>query len=61
MATQSPGVSQPIAQNLWEEAFATLDSDLQRAINHKTASGTNIAIAALRTANEKRDICLRKR
>ena len=61
MATQSQNVSQPIAQNLWEEAFATLDSDLQRAINHKTISGTNIAVAALRTANEKRDICLRKR
>lgn len=61
MATQSQGFSQPIAQNLWEKAFATLDSDLQRAINHKTSSSTNIAAAALRTAKEKRDICLRKR
>jgi hypothetical protein len=61
MATQSQGVSQSSAQNLWEKAVATLDSDLQTVINHNTTGNTNVAAAALRTAKEKRDICLRKR
>jgi hypothetical protein len=61
VATQSQGVSQSSAQNLWEKAVATLDSDLQTVINHNTTGNTNVAAAALRTAKEKRDICLRKR
>jgi hypothetical protein len=61
MATQSQGVSQSSAQNQWEKAVATLDSDLQTVINHNTTGNTNVAAAALRTAKEKRDICLRKR
>lgn len=50
-------VSQPI--NLWDKAVATLDADLQTTI-HATGN-TDVAAAALRTAKEKRDICLRKR
>lgn len=44
-----------------KKAVATLDSDLQTVINHNTTGNTNVAAAALRTAKEKRDICLRKR
>jgi hypothetical protein len=53
--------SQSSSQTLWEKALATIDPDLQAAIDFKSTAKTDVAAAALRTAKEKRDICLRKR
>jgi hypothetical protein len=64
MTTQSqviPLSSQLSSQTLWERALATIDSDLQAAVDFKSITKKDVAAAALRTAKEKRDICLRKR
>jgi hypothetical protein len=61
MTTQTHTGSQSGTQNLWEKALATLDPDLQTVIDYKFAGKRDVAAAALRTAKEKRDICLRKR
>jgi len=61
MSTQPPNVPGPATPNLWEKALATLDSDLKSAIASESSGADNIAAQVLRTAEEKRELCLRRR
>ena len=49
------------SQNLWQKALETLDDDLKFSLDVKKSTKRNILAAALRTAEEKRQLCLQKR
>ena len=47
--------------NLWERALETLDGDLKASIDFKKSTKHNILAAVLKTAEEKKQLCLKKR
>lgn len=49
------------SQNLWQKALESLDDDLKASLNFKKSTQPNIVAAVLRTAQEKKQLCLQKR
>ncbi|KAJ9637875.1 hypothetical protein H2199_007370 [Coniosporium tulheliwenetii] len=49
------------SQSLWVNALNTLDPELKSSIDFRTASKRDVIATVLKTAQEKRDVCLRKR
>lgn len=54
-----PGGSQ--TQNLWQKALETLEDDLKANLDFKNSTQRNIVFALLKTAQEKKQLCLQKR
>ena len=50
---------QPV--DLWQKALATLDDDLKACLDFKNSTKRDILEKTLKTAEEKRQLCLRKR
>ena len=48
-------------QNLWHKALETLDDDLKASLDFKKSTKHNILTAVLKTAEEKKQLCLKKR
>lgn len=64
MALQTQHVqpqSRPRPQNLWQKALETLDDDLKASLDFKKSTKHNILAAVLKTAEEKKQLCLKKR
>jgi hypothetical protein len=47
--------------DLWQKALATLDEDLKASLDFKKSTKRNILEKTLKTAEEKKQLCLRKR
>ncbi|RFU24961.1 hypothetical protein B7463_g11382, partial [Scytalidium lignicola] len=48
-------------EKLWEKAFNSLDSDVKSSLGQARTHRRNVLVAVLKTAEEKRQICLLKR
>lgn len=53
--------SRPQPQNLWQKALETLDDDLKASLDFKKSTKHNILATVLKTAEEKKQLCLKKR
>jgi hypothetical protein len=49
------------SENLWQKALDTLDEDTKNYLDYQNAVKRDVLAALLRTAQEKRSLCLRKR
>ena len=49
------------SQNLWQKALDTLDDNLKASLDFKKSTQRNIVAAVLKTAQEKKRLCLQKR
>lgn len=64
MASQSqfiPPQSGFQSQNIWQKALETLDDDLKAHLNFDNSTKRDIFAAAFRAADEKKQLCLKKR
>lgn len=49
------------SENLWQKVFDTLDEDTKNYLDYQNAVKRDVLAALLRTAQEKKSLCLRKR
>lgn len=49
------------SENLWQKALDTLDEDTKNYLDYQNAVKRDVLAALLRTAREKKSLCLRKR
>ncbi len=49
------------SENLWQKALDTLDEDTKNYLDYQNAVKRDVLAALLRTAQEKKSLCLRKR
>jgi len=49
------------SENLWQKALNTLDEDTKNYLDYQNAVKRDVLTALLRTAQEKKSLCLRKR
>ena len=64
MASQTNPTAAPPAvalQSLWDKALETLDEELKSSLDLKQATYDDILSAALRVAQEKKQVCVQKR
>ena len=49
------------SENLWQKALDTLDEDTKKYLDYQNAAKRDVLAALLRTAQEKKSLCLQKR
>lgn len=57
---RTPALQGHQSHNLWQEALASLDDELKATLNFRQADKRNILDAAIKAAQEKKQLCLQK-